>query len=66
MSPDRKKLVNGKTVTEYYWAGEMVVYIDNRASGVTFDGAVAMLEEQAAAKPSADAAPLNQITGRVA
>lgn len=50
MTPDRKKIVNGHTVTEYYWAREMVVYIDNRLSGMTFDGAVAMLEKQAADK----------------
>ena len=50
MTPDRKKVVNGITVTEYYWAGEMVVYIDNRASGMTFDGAVKMLEDAAIAR----------------
>lgn len=37
MSPDRKAVINGKTIAEYYWAGEMVVYIDNRLSGMTFD-----------------------------
>lgn len=53
MTPDRKKTINGVTVTEYYWAGDMVVYIDNRASGMTFDGAVKMLEDAAKSKESA-------------
>jgi hypothetical protein len=56
MSPDRKKTINGVTVTEYYWAGEMVVYIDNRASGMSFDGAVKMLEDRAAALAKVTAA----------
>lgn len=37
MSPHRTAVVDGKTVKEYYWAGEMVVYVDNRLSGMTFD-----------------------------
>ena len=37
MSPDRHKIVNGKKVEEYYWAGKMVVYVDNWAVTQSFD-----------------------------
>ena len=29
MSPHRQQIINGRKIEEYYWAGEMVVYIDN-------------------------------------
>ncbi len=52
MVPDRTAVINGKTIKEYYWAGEMVVYIDNRLSGMTFDMACER-ERAAAAQVSA-------------
>jgi len=45
MSPDRSAVVDGKTVKEYYWAGEKVVYIGNRLSGMTFDMACEHLRQ---------------------
>jgi len=39
MSPERKKIVNGKKVEEYYWAGKKVVYVDNHGVEMTFDEA---------------------------
>lgn len=32
MSPERKEMVNGKLVEEYYWAGELIVYVDHYAA----------------------------------
>lgn len=43
MTPDRKKTVNGHTVTEYYWNGQMVVYVDSRKDERTFEQALAAL-----------------------
>lgn len=37
MSPDREVVIGGRTITEYYWAGEMVVYVNGRLSGMTFE-----------------------------
>ena len=44
MSPDRKEVINGKKVEEYYWAGEYVTYIDNRLVYGSIDGAVEKLK----------------------
>ena len=41
VTPDRKCIVNGHKVTEYYWAGRMVTYVDNRASELSYEDAVA-------------------------
>ncbi len=37
MSPDKKKEVKGLKVTQFYWAGKDVVYIDNRATESKYD-----------------------------
>ena len=37
MTPKRIKTVNGKTVEEYCWNGNTVVYIGNHATSRTFD-----------------------------
>lgn len=37
MSPDRKEIVNGKLVEEYYWAGQYVVYVDHYAAKGGYD-----------------------------
>lgn len=39
MSPERKEIVNGKKVEEYYWSGKMVVYVDNHGVEMTFEEA---------------------------
>ena len=43
MNPARKEYANGQMVEEYYWNGRMIVYIDNKLSGETFDDAVSRL-----------------------
>lgn len=40
MAPERRHYVNGYKIEEYYWAGKMVVYIDNRAFEGTFEEAI--------------------------
>lgn len=37
MSPERRKLVAGKFVEEYYWNGNMVTYIHNRLTDAKYD-----------------------------
>lgn len=38
MSPDREYIAkNGDKVQEYYWAGKMVVYVNNQLSKKTFN-----------------------------
>lgn len=39
MSPERKTEINGHTITEYYWAGDMVVYVNGRLSPMTYSAA---------------------------
>ena len=45
MRAERTKVINGNTVEEYYWAGKLVVYINNRLSNFTFEQAIKALEE---------------------
>ena len=52
MTPDRRAIVNGKKVEEYYWAGNMVVYIDNHATDMTFEEALAHLKKDANEEPT--------------
>ena len=47
VTPDRKQVVDGKIVEEFYWAGEYVVYIDGHLSKLGFDRAVASLRPAA-------------------
>lgn len=44
MDPDRKKIVNGVEIAEFYWAGRYVVYVEHRLADVSFEEAVRMLE----------------------
>lgn len=38
MSPSRRKKIGDHTVSEYYWAGDYCVYLDNRLQdGETFE-----------------------------
>jgi hypothetical protein len=49
VSPDRKAEINGHLVHEYYWAGELVVYLDNVLQrGKTFEQVCEELREPAA------------------
>lgn len=43
MTPNRQETVNGHKVEQYYWAGRLVVYVDNRKTDETFDEAVERL-----------------------
>ena len=45
MIPERSITVNGHLIEEFYWAGEMVVYIDHKLISLSYDNAV---REQAA------------------
>jgi hypothetical protein len=45
MSPERKEIVNGKKVEEYYWAGKMVVYVNNYGVEMTFEEACNALRD---------------------
>ena len=47
MTPERKQIINGREIREYYWAGKMVVYFDNRAYEGTYEQAIQEAEEQA-------------------
>lgn len=40
MTPEKKKVINGRTVEQYYWAGEWVTYVDGHLVPETFDEAV--------------------------
>lgn len=46
MTPDRSKIINGHYITEHYWVGKMVVYIDHNATDMTFEQACAWAESQ--------------------
>lgn len=38
MSPERTTVINGHTVSEYYWAREFPVYVDNQLQeGETYE-----------------------------
>jgi len=40
MTPEKKKVINGHKIEEFYWAGRYVVYIDNHLFEGSFDKAV--------------------------
>lgn len=44
MSPDRVKIIDDQRIEEFYWAGRMVVYIDNKLTDETFDQACNRLD----------------------
>ena len=39
MTPDRTITIDGNRVEEFYWAGRMVVYINNHSTEETFEQA---------------------------
>jgi hypothetical protein len=43
MTPERQATIAGVTVKEFYWAGDMVVYVNNQHVEDTFDHACAEL-----------------------
>ena len=43
MRPERTRTINGKKVSEYYWAGEYHVYVDNQLVPGTFEAVCASL-----------------------
>jgi hypothetical protein len=40
MTADRKTIINGNKLEEYYWNGKMVVYINNHLTEMSYDEAV--------------------------
>jgi hypothetical protein len=40
MSPERSKVVGDQKIEEFYWAGKMVVYINNWLSALSYEAAV--------------------------
>ena len=40
MTPERKTCVGDRKIEEFYWAGSMVVYVNNCLSGLSFEDAV--------------------------
>ena len=45
MRPERRSVVDGQQVEEYYWAGKMVVYVDHHATDESFEAACRRLKE---------------------
>jgi len=39
MDAERKVTINGNKISEYWWAGKFIVYINNRASDLSFESA---------------------------
>lgn len=56
MTPERTENIDGTTVREFYWAGDMVVYVNNRIVNDTFDHVCATLRAVEAERLE-DAAP---------
>ena len=46
MTPERRKEINGHVVEEFYWAGRLPVYVDNRLVQKTFKEACVELKEK--------------------
>ena len=44
MSPDKKCILWGKKIEQYYWTGKNVVYIDNRLTDMTYEQACMSVE----------------------
>lgn len=47
MSPERKTIIDDRKVEEFYWAGKLVVYIDNRLTDETYEAACKRLNLEA-------------------
>lgn len=46
MSPRRKEMIGWNKVEEYYWGGNIAVFINNKKTLETFEQAVARLEDK--------------------
>lgn len=46
MTPERKTYVDGHLVEEFYWNGKMVVYVDHRATELSYDDIVYTLKTE--------------------
>ena len=46
MTPERKEMIGGHKVEEYYWNGKMVVYVDNKKTEETFAESCKRLREK--------------------
>ncbi|UQN44850.1 hypothetical protein [Agarivorans sp. B2Z047] len=46
MRPIRKEIINGTVVSEFYYAGQIVVYIDHERTSMSFSEAKAYLIEK--------------------
>lgn len=47
MIPERKQVIEGVKVEEFYWAGRQVVYVDNRLTDESFDEACKRIQLEA-------------------
>jgi hypothetical protein len=45
MSPNREKKIGSHHIEEFYWAGRMVVYVDNRKTEQSFETACETIEQ---------------------
>lgn len=50
MEPERKTVIDGHKIDEFYWNRAMIVYVDNILTQQTFEEAVGALEHAAIAK----------------
>jgi hypothetical protein len=46
MTADRKQIIKGIKIEEYYWNGKMVVYVDNRLSTKNYEEEIAKAEKE--------------------
>ena len=40
MTPERKTIIDGHEIAEYYWTGKMVTYVDHRLWDGTYQEAI--------------------------
>ena len=52
VTPDRKTIVNGKLVEEFYWAGEYIAYIDGHLFNGGYDAAINSVTAPVPKKPT--------------
>jgi len=52
MGPRRKAIIGDRLITEYYWAGKMVTYVNHRKTDELFDEAVKRLQKEYNVKKS--------------
>jgi len=46
MSPERKTEIKSHIITEYYWNGKFVVYVDNYLTPETFENACERIAQE--------------------